>query len=76
MPTMCLADLIRAYHGNLTRNELKIARARLRRAGVTRLHKTVKGPYKVPYAADAVIDTRADIGTVVAEVAAHARRIA
>jgi len=71
--TMNLADLIRAYHGNLSRNQLKIARARLRRAGVTRLHKAVRGPYTIAPAQDVVTDTRADLGTVVAQVAGIVR---
>lgn len=74
--TMNLAQIIRAYHGALTRKQLKVARARLRRAGVTRLHKDVKGPYTVNATRDIVTDTRADEGTVVAQVAAMTRKTA
>lgn len=75
--TMNLANLLRAYHGaDLTRMQLKVLRARLRRAGVTRLHKNVRGPYVVAPTSDAVLDTRADDGTVVAQVASMARHLA
>jgi hypothetical protein len=71
--TSNLANLIRAYHGKMSRNELKVARAKLRRAGVTCHHKSVKGPYTLNPATDKRTDTRADEGTVVAQIAAFAR---
>lgn len=74
--TMTLANIVRAYHGNLSRNQLKVARARLRRAGVTNLNKARRNtPYHVAPAADLQTDERADDGTVVAQVAATVRRM-
>lgn len=72
--TMNLADIIRAYHGNLSRKQLKVARARLRRAGVTGYTTEITGPYTVSVVADTSTDARADYGTVVAQVAAMAWR--
>lgn len=75
LETMSLADLVRAYHGSLSRNQLKVARARLRRAGVTNLNRARRNTrYYVAPVADARVDVRADDGTVVAQVAAMARR--
>lgn len=39
-----LADIIRTVNGNLSRQQLKVARARLRRLGLTHLNAE-KGPY-------------------------------
>lgn len=73
--TMTLADIVRAYHGSLTRNQLKVARARLRRHGVTNLNNARRNTrYHVAPALDAQTDSRADDGTVVAQVAAMVRR--
>jgi len=70
--TATLADIIRAYHGaNLSRNELKVLRAKLRRAGVTNLnHARRNSPYTVNPSIDARTDKRAVEGTIVAQVAA------
>lgn len=71
--TTTLADIIRSYNTtDMTRNQLKVARARLRRAGVTNLRKDIKGPYTVNPVSDCVTDARADIGTIVAQIAADA----
>ena len=56
----------------ITRNQLKVARARLRRAGVTNLRNDIKGPYTINPVSDAITDARADMGTIVAQVAALA----
>lgn len=74
--TMSLANLVRAYHGaNLTRNQLKVARARLRRAGVTNLNRARRNTrYHVAPTLDVQTDARADEGTVVAQVVAMVRR--
>ena len=76
--TMTLADLIRAYHGaTLTRNQLKVARARLRRNGVTNLNRARHNTaYAVSPVVDAAIDPRAEEGTVLAQVVAMVRRTA
>ena len=75
---MTLANLVRAYHGaDLTRNQLKVARARLRRAGVTNLNRARRNaPYSVCPTVDLHTDPRAEEGTVVAQVAALSRRLA
>lgn len=73
--TMTLATLVRAYHGNLSRNQLKVARARLRRAGVTNLNRARRNsPYHVCPTLDARVDARAEDGTLVAQVASQVRR--
>lgn len=73
--TMTLANLVRAYHGALSRNQLKVARARLRRAGVTNLNNARRNsPYHVAPALDAQVDPRADDGTIVAQVVSTVRR--
>lgn len=70
--TQSLADIIRSYRGaSMTRNQLKVARARLRAAGVTNLG-TGRGRYTVNPTSDLQTDRRAEIGTVVAQVAAMA----
>lgn len=69
--TACLADIIRAYHGTkISRKEMKVLRAKLRRAGVTNLNKDARGPYTVNPSLDLVTDVRAADGTIVAQVAA------
>lgn len=73
--TTTLANIIRSYNqSDMTRNQLKVARARLRRAGVTNLRKDIVGPYTVNPVSDNVTDARADMGTIVAQVAADAVR--
>lgn len=74
--TTTLANIIRTYSntGTMTRNQLKVARARLRRAGVTNLRADITGPYTVNPTSDNVTDARADMGTIVAQVAADAVR--
>lgn len=76
--TATLASILRAYHSaNLSRNELKVLRAKLRRAGVTNLngarHNTA---YTVNPTIDAATDYRAEIGTIVAQVAAMTKKVA
>lgn len=66
---MNLADILRSFYPRATRKELKVLRAKLRRAGVTRLHKDFRGPYTVNVGDDVQADTRADIGTIVVQVA-------
>lgn len=73
--TATLADILRAYHSaTLTRNQLKVLRAKLRRAGVTNLngarHNTA---YTVNPSIDVATDYRAEIGTVVAQIAGTAK---
>lgn len=76
--TATLADIIRAFHGtNLSRNELKVLRAKLRRAGVTNLnHARHNTAYTVNPSIDAATDFRAEIGTIVAQVAATVKKVA
>lgn len=72
--TMTLADILRAQHGNLSRNQLKVARARMRRHGVTNLNNARRNPpYHVNPTIDRRTDRRAEIGTVVAQVAYEVR---
>lgn len=73
-----LAAILRAYHGvKLSRNELKVLRAKLRRAGVTNLnHARHNSPYTVNPSLDSQTDYRAEDGTIVAQVAALTRKIA
>ena len=40
-----LADIIRTIQGNLSRNQLKVQRARLRRMGLTNHASIESGPY-------------------------------
>lgn len=65
-----LADLIRtAAQKNLTRNQLKVLRAKLRRAGVTCLNKDARGPYTINPDLEAPTDVRAEYGLIVAQTA-------
>ena len=65
-----LADILRAYHGNLSRKQLKVMRAKLRRAGVTNLNNATRNaPYHVNPSLDRRTDVRAEPGTIVAQVA-------
>lgn len=68
--TMNLAEIARTLRPSLTRKELKVVRAKMRRAGVAGLSKTVRGPYTVNTSADVASDARAEQGTIVAQVAA------
>lgn len=72
-----LADILRAYHGaTLSRNELKVLRAKLRRAGVTNLNNARRNaPYHVDETVDVRTDTRAEEGTIVAQVAWMAKAV-
>lgn len=75
VPTMShtLADILRTAAGrNMTRNELKVARAKLRRAGVTCLNKERTGAYTVDTSQDFATDVRAVEGTVIAQAAFEA----
>lgn len=67
-----LADLLRQYAtSNLSRKQLKVLRAKLRRAGVTNLNNARRNsPYTINPAIDAQTDWRAADGTIVAQVAA------
>lgn len=73
--TATLADILRAYHGtNLSRNELKVLRAKLRRAGVTNLNNARRNSaYTVNPSLDVQTDYRAEEGTIVAQVCAMAK---
>lgn len=65
-----LADLIRtAAQSNLTRNQLKVLRAKLRRAGVTNLNKDARGPYTINPDVEGHTDVRAEYGIIVAQTA-------
>lgn len=68
--TMTLADIIRAVRGNLTRQELKVQRAKLRRRGVTNLNRARRNaPYHVDPTTERRTDHRADSGVVVISAA-------
>lgn len=68
--TMTLADIIRAVHGNLSRQELKVQRAKLRRRGVTNLNRARRNaPYHVDPVSVERTDHRADAGVVVISAA-------
>lgn len=69
---MNLADILRTFNPRATRQDLKVARAALRRAGVTNLnHARRNAPYRVAPDAGRVTDARALAGCVVAAVAAE-----
>lgn len=71
---LTLADIIRTIHGNLSRKQLKVARAKLRRMGVTNLNQARRnGPYSVDVTTDLVSDRRAQGGNVVVGAAAVSR---
>lgn len=70
--TMTLADILRTLAvRNLSRQELKVQRARLRRKGLTNLnHARRNAPYAVAPHLDVVSDRRAEPGVdIVADVA-------
>lgn len=65
-----LADILRTVAArNMTRNELKVARARLRRMGMTNLSGRAQGPYTVHVGLDVPTDIRAEAGTLIASAA-------
>lgn len=65
-----LADILRTVaNRTMTRNELKVARARLRRMGVTNLTNEASGPYTVNTSLDTATDARAEAGTLIASAA-------
>lgn len=67
-----LADIARTViASNLTRNQLKVVRARLRRANLTNLSGRANGPYTVHTALDVPTDVRADAGTVIVAAVAE-----
>jgi hypothetical protein len=69
-----LANLIRSIHGNLSRKELKVLRAKLRRAGVTNLnHARRNAPYAVDASTVEKSDARAEGGAIVVQVVAMVR---
>lgn len=72
--TLTIAAIIRNLtNANLTRNELKVHRARLRRMGVTNLNKARRNaPYKIIATSDERSDKRADAGVVVVGAVAEA----
>lgn len=60
-----LADLARSLVSpTLTRNQLKVIRARLRRAGLTNLSHEASGEYTVNVSLDVSTDVRATAGTI------------
>lgn len=65
-----LADIIRTVHGNLSRNQLKVQRARLRRLGLTHL-TAEKGPYALDHASHATT-TRTAEPVVIVQVVSEA----
>lgn len=68
-----LATILRTVANRpLSRNELKVARAKLRRMGVTCLNKERTGAYTVDTSQDFSTDARAEIGTLIASAAALA----
>lgn len=68
-----LANIARTViASNLTRNELKVIRARLRRAGLTNLTKSHTGPYTVNTSLDVATDARAVQGTILVQAIAEA----
>lgn len=70
--TMTLADLLRTIAGsNLSRQDLKVQRARLRRRGLTNLQGSRRNsPYAVAPHLDVVSDRRAQPGVdIVADLA-------
>lgn len=70
---MTLAQMLRTFKPLATRQELKVARAALRRAGVTNLNRSRRNaPYRVAPGAGRVTDARALAGCVVASLAAQA----
>jgi hypothetical protein len=73
--TQSIASIARAIHGNLSRNELKVVRERLRRMGLTNLNTGThaSGPYTINTSADVVSDARTvDAGTVLVAAIAEA----
>lgn len=74
---LTLADIIRNLHGDLSRKQLKIMRAKLRRMGVTNLNNARRN---APYAVDASTveqsDLRAEGGAIVVAAAYIARNAA
>lgn len=63
---MNLADIARAIHGNLSRNELKVVRARLRRMHLTNLTGDASGAYTINVRGESVTDARTvDMGAVI-----------
>ena len=76
MNIITLADTLRAYHGKLSRKELKVLRAKLRRAGVTNLNNAKRNaPYALNPSTDKRLDRRAASGTIVAQVAAMSKAV-
>lgn len=77
-----MSNTLAAYFRNLlpvnpTRKQLKVLRAKLRRAGVTNLNAARRNPpYAVDFASDARTDRKADAGTIVAQVAAIVAKVA
>lgn len=68
--TMTLADIIRTVQGNLTRQELKVQRAKLRRRGVTNLNRARRNaPYHVDPSSAERTDRRALEGIIVISAA-------
>lgn len=66
---MTLADILRtAAASNLSRNQLKVARAKLRRMGLTNRNPAEKGPYAVDVHSDNAT-SRNDAGTIIASAA-------
>ncbi len=67
-----LADIIRTINVTASKNDIKVARARLRRLGLTNHASRAKGPYTVAAHLDVPTDTRADAGTVIVAAIAEA----
>lgn len=68
-----LANIARALNPNITRNELKVLRAKLRRAGLTGRPAHTRGEYTVNTSSDVATDARcAEGGTVIVAFVAEA----
>lgn len=53
MNALTLAEIFRAANPNVTRKQLKVMRAKLRRAGLTYLDKATRAPYEIDSQSDA-----------------------
>lgn len=67
-----LANIIRTFNPTASKNDIKVARARLRRMGITNKTNEVHGPYTVNVTLDTATDKRADAGTVIVQAIAEA----
>lgn len=67
-----LANIARAINPSLTRNQLKVVRARLRRANLTNVGGNASGEYTVNTSLDVATDCRCAVGgTVIVQAIAE-----